>query len=351
MERNILIPLITFYSWNKQEITTFISRYLSRLLKQQASSTPEQPSVQSGEVEDVTVLNIKAEWIQQLQDILAQLEEMTLQTRAMEESADMQAADEERIRVGLYIVNRILDYKSLPSDAERTAAEKMVREITPYKGFQRKPVGQRSSLINGLLRDAKKSEYSECISTLHLAEPIAELQRLNALYESLAEQREAKEKIKKESVTARDLATSRLPKAQHPLRPRPHLPPRRSRRIPPTARRFSNSSCAAFPTAKIWKASARISCATSRPCRRMKSRRPSRTSSALACRLPKCSSSATCTRPSSTAVPMTNARRSLRPTAFPRAIPRRCSSARTTSWLPCSTRSTRPSPRVPAPPP
>ena len=206
MERNILIPLITFYSWNKQEITTFISRYLSRLLKQQASSTPEQPSVQSGEVEDVTVLNIKAEWIQQLQDILAQLEEMTLQTRAMEESADMQAADEERVRVGLYIVNRILDYKSLPSDAERTAAEKMVREITPYKGFQRKPVGQRSSLINGLLRDAKKSEYSECISTLHLAEPIAELQRLNALYESLAEQREAKEKIKKESVTARDLA-------------------------------------------------------------------------------------------------------------------------------------------------
>ena len=206
MERNILIPLITFYSWNNQEITTFISRYLSRLLKQQASSTPEQPSVQSGEVEDVTVLNIKAEWIQQLQDILAQLEEMTLQTRAMEESADMQAADEERVRVGLYIVNRILDYKSLPSDAERTAAEKMVREITPYKGFQRKPVGQRSSLINGLLRDAKKSEYSECISTLHLAEPIAELQRLNALYESLAEQREAKEKIKKESVTARDLA-------------------------------------------------------------------------------------------------------------------------------------------------
>ena len=206
MERNILIPLITFYSWNKQEITTFISRYLSRLLKQQASSTPEQPSVQSGEVEDVTVLNIKAEWIQQLQDILAQLEEMTLQTRAMEESSEMQAADEERVRVGTYIVNRILDYKSLPTEAERKAAEKMVREITPYKGFHRKPVGQRSSLINGLLRDAKKSEYSECISTLHLAEPIAELQRLNALYESLAEQREAKEKIKKESVTARDLA-------------------------------------------------------------------------------------------------------------------------------------------------
>ena len=36
MERNILIPLISFYSWNKQEITTFITRYLSRLLKHQA---------------------------------------------------------------------------------------------------------------------------------------------------------------------------------------------------------------------------------------------------------------------------------------------------------------------------
>ena len=206
MERNILIPLISFYSWNKQEITTFITRYLSRLLKHQAPSSPEYPDVQSAEVEDIEALHIRAEWIQQLQDILAQLEDNTLSSRSMPESAEMKAADEERIRVGQYIVNRILDYEALPTEAERTAAEKMVREITPYRGFYRKPVGQRSSLINGLLRDAKKSEYSECISTLHLAEPIAELQRLNALYESLAEQREAKEKIKKESVTARDLA-------------------------------------------------------------------------------------------------------------------------------------------------
>ena len=206
MERNILIPLISFYSWNKQEITTFITRYLSRLLKHQAPSSPEYPDVQSAEVEDIEALHIRAEWIQQLQDILAQLEDNTLSSRSMPESAEMKAADEERIRVGQYIVNRILEYEALPTEAERTAAEKMVREITPYRGFYRKPVGQRSSLINGLLRDAKKSEYSECISTLHLAEPIAELQRLNALYESLAEQREAKEKIKKESVTARDLA-------------------------------------------------------------------------------------------------------------------------------------------------
>ena len=206
MERNILIPIISFNLWNKQEITNFISRYLSRLSKQRPSSEPDQPSVQSDDIEDIAALNIKAEWIRRLQEILEQLEDMTLQTRAMAESAEMKATDEERIRVGQYIVNRILDYEALPTEAERTAAEKMVREITPYRGFYRKPVGQRSSLINGLLRDARKSEYSECISTLHLAEPIAELQRLNALYESLAEQREAKEKIKKESVTARDLA-------------------------------------------------------------------------------------------------------------------------------------------------
>ena len=206
MERNILIPLISFYSWNKQEITTFITRYLSRLLKHQTPSSPEYPDVQNAEVEDIEALHIRAEWIQQLQDILAQLEDNTLSSRSMPESAEMKAADEERIRVGQYIVNRILEYNSLPTAAEREAAELMVREITPYQGFYKKPVGQRSSLINGLVRDASKEEYSDSISKLHLTEALAELKRFNALYEALEEQRQAKEKIKKESVTSRDLA-------------------------------------------------------------------------------------------------------------------------------------------------
>lgn len=206
MERNILIPVISFGKWNKQEFTNFISRYLSRLSKHRSSSEPGQPSVQSEEVEDIEALHIKAEWIQKLQEILAQLEEMTLQPRAMAESAAMEDADDERVRLGLYIVNRILDYDALPTAAEREAAQKMVLEITPYKGFYKHPVGQRSVVINGLVHDASKSEYSESITTLHLDEALAELQRINALYESLAEQREAKEKIKKESVTARDLA-------------------------------------------------------------------------------------------------------------------------------------------------
>ncbi len=205
MERNIIIPLISFGKWNREEVATFLSRYLSRLFKQQSSSEPGQPSVQAEDIEDVEALNIKAEWIRQLQEILSQLEDKTLQTRAMAESAEMKTADEDRVRVAQYIITRILDYKLLPTEAERTAAEQMVREITPYRGFYRKPVGQRSSLINGLVHDANKTEYSENITTLHLTESLAELQRLNALYESLAEQREAKEKIKQETVTVADL--------------------------------------------------------------------------------------------------------------------------------------------------
>lgn len=205
MERNIIIPLVSFSKWNREEVSIFLSRYLSRLLKHQVSSSPELPSVQAEDVEDIEALHIKAEWIRQLQTILSQLEDMTLQTRAKAESAEMKTADEDRIRVAQYIITRILDYKLLPTEAERTAAELMVREITPYRGFYKKPVGQRSALIRGLVRDAGKTEYSESISTLHLAESISELQRLNALYESLAEQRESKEKIKQENITVADL--------------------------------------------------------------------------------------------------------------------------------------------------
>lgn len=171
MKRNIIIPLISFGKWNREEVATFLSRYLSRLFKQQSSSEPGQPSVQAEDIEDVEALNIKAEWIRQLQEILSQLEDKTLQTRAMAESAEMKTADEDRVRVAQYIITRILDYKLLPTEAERTAAEQMVREITPYRGFYKKPVGQRTSLINGLVHDANKTEYSENITTLHLRVP------------------------------------------------------------------------------------------------------------------------------------------------------------------------------------
>ena len=188
MERNILIPIISFNLWNKQEITNFISLYLSRLSKQRPSSEPDQPSVQSGDIEDIAALNIKAEWIQRLQEILEQLEDMTLQTRAMAESAEMKTTDEDRVRVAQYIITRILDYKLLPTEAERTAAEQMVREITPYRGFYKKPVGQRTSLINGLVHDANKTEYSENITTLHLTESEIEAQEQQREHDAGQEQ-------------------------------------------------------------------------------------------------------------------------------------------------------------------
>lgn len=207
MERNVLIPQISFRNWNKAEKVNFLLRYMSKLPSQGTEGDDGFPEIHSDEITDIESLNISAEQIRQLQEIVDKLRGLTLQTRASNETAQMQEIDTQRTTVGKYIVNRILKPEALPMEKEREAAEKMYVEILPYKNFHRLPVGQKSAIIDGLLVDTAKSEYAESISTLALTEPIAELQRLNEEYEKLESQRSSKKNIKSETVTAAELSS------------------------------------------------------------------------------------------------------------------------------------------------
>ncbi len=207
MERNVLIPQISFRNWNKAEKVNFLLRYMSKLPSQGTEGDNGFPEIHSDEITDIESLNISAEQIRQLQEIVDKLRGLTLQTRASNETAQMQEIDTQRTTVGKYIVNRILKPEALPMEKEREAAEKMYVEILPYKNFHRLPVGQKSAIIDGLLVDTAKSEYAESISTLALTEPIAELQRLNEEYEKLESQRSSKKNIKSETVTAAELSS------------------------------------------------------------------------------------------------------------------------------------------------
>ena len=207
MERNVLIPQISFRNWNKAEKVNFLLRYMSKLPSQRTEGDDGFPEIHSDEITDIESLNISAEQIRQLQEIVDKLRGLTLQTRASNETAQMQEIDTQRTTVGKYIVNRILKPEALPMEKEREAAEKMYVEILPYKNFHRLPVGQKSAIIDGLLVDTAKSEYAESISTLALTEPIAELQRLNEEYEKLESQRSSKKNIKSETVTAAELSS------------------------------------------------------------------------------------------------------------------------------------------------
>lgn len=202
MERNILIPQISFGRWNKAEKTTFIDRYVNILLKLEETSDPGQPSIQSTEVSGIESLHISAEQVEQLQELRDKLLGLNRQTSASRETSELSKADKKRVQIGKYIVNRILDVEELPMDDEIAAAEKMYVEILPYKNFQRIPVGQKSSVIKGLLVDLEKPEFTECIETLALAEPISELKLWNAKYEELEAQRTSKKTIKAETETA-----------------------------------------------------------------------------------------------------------------------------------------------------
>ncbi len=202
-----LIPEIYIGGFNKAEKVDLIERYIGNIPKKTSGSEePGGPAVQSADVYNLEVLNIKEEQLLRLQEILADMQDLTMQTRASNQTQELQSADKERTRIAQYIVNRICNYKLLPLAAERNAALAMATEISPYIGIYRLPMGQKSAVINGLLTDARKSEYSAHVKTLNLEESLNQLEQMNNRYRELQTQRASQRDIKQERQTIKDLA-------------------------------------------------------------------------------------------------------------------------------------------------
>lgn len=188
-----LIESFVFSKLNKAEILSLLKRFMA-LMPAAGTDSPEEISVLSDE--GVPALNITAQQVTRMNEIIAAMEELTMQSRSTAETPEMQAVESDRDTTGNYIVRRILNPDQLPLAAERDAARVMEPFFRGYAGLADLPVEQETVVVNGLLADLAKPEYAEQVATLGLTAAIAELKRLNDKYVELSAARD-KERSKR----------------------------------------------------------------------------------------------------------------------------------------------------------
>lgn len=175
-------------------VITLIVNLLAKIAEGELEEPVEEdrPQVQMVDFNDgVEVLHVSAELVGKLRAVYALLRSATLQSNASNLSPEMANIDSERCRAANFFVRKILDYKKNPFEEERKAALKMNAEIKPYKNFYRRPIDERTEVINGLLEDARKTEYSAYITTMGLESCLLEIEKWNNQYAKLEQQRNA----------------------------------------------------------------------------------------------------------------------------------------------------------------
>lgn len=151
--------------------------------------SPGTVSLRSIEEEGVPALNISADQVKRMKELIALATELTDQTPAAEETPEMQDVEKRRGSTGNFILNMILNPDVLP-DSYRDAARAMEPFFRSYKGFADLPHTEETQKVNGMLQDLAKPQFAEHVTTLGLTVPIADLKRLNDRYAELTHLRD-----------------------------------------------------------------------------------------------------------------------------------------------------------------
>lgn len=196
-----LIEDISIHNLNKAEKATLAQRYKGLVERGTTTSGEEGPSVQSVE-EGYQKLNIPKELWERFCNVEEAVSDMTMQSKASQETPEMQEIVAKREKLVQTCVRRVLDSEDVPIEAEQDAAKQLKIVVTPYKKIYGKTTTEQISIVNGFLKDIKKPEYAESVTTLHLDEYIAEIERLNNQYNTLLSQRSTRQAEKPEEMTA-----------------------------------------------------------------------------------------------------------------------------------------------------
>ncbi len=190
-----LITPTSIGNYNKAERLNLLKRFMALMPgTAQEGGTDEDDDQGASPLSEadggVPALNISAEQVEQMNGLIDQMGELTLQATSSAETPEMQQLEADRDVAANYILRRISDYDRLPLAAEREAARRLEPVVRPYAGIASLPVGQETEVIRGLAADLAKPDYADDVATLGLAPYIAEMQRLNEAYARLTAQRD-----------------------------------------------------------------------------------------------------------------------------------------------------------------
>ena len=196
----LLIETCSMWKLNKTEKLNLLRRFMDLLPADgDGSETPEGISVLSET--GVPALHITAQQVSRMEEIIDAMADLDMHSSAAVETPEMQQVEADRDTTANYIVNRVIDYKKLPTTAERAAGQQLEPAIKLYKGIANLPVAQETEKIDGMLIDLDKAENAEPVATLQLAGAIDELRRLNDRYKELTKSRDAARGARSQTTT------------------------------------------------------------------------------------------------------------------------------------------------------
>ena len=196
----VLIESSSMRNLNKTEKLNLLRRFMDLLPADgDGSETPEGISVLSET--GVPALHITAQQVSRMEEIIDAMADLDMHSSAAVETPEMQQVEADRDTTANYIVNRVIDYKKLPTAAERAAGQQLEPAIKLYKGIANLPVAQETEKIDGVLIDLDKAENAEPVATLQLAGAIDELRRLNDRYKELTKSRDAARGARSQTTT------------------------------------------------------------------------------------------------------------------------------------------------------
>lgn len=193
MRKTILhVKEIMLSRLNKAEFLGFLTRVMNLLVKirdaQSSGGDSGYPEVQS-ETGDVAELYIDEELLTELQSCLDQLTEMTRETRSNLLTEELAQLDRDRDAILSYIFNTLEKASKLPLATQREAGRILHNALKVYSDIIRLPQTQETVEIRGMLLDLAKETLAPHVETMGLAPYIAELKRINDLFEDKSQTR------------------------------------------------------------------------------------------------------------------------------------------------------------------
>lgn len=194
---------------NNAEYANFIDRFLALLPLADKPDDPENPDVLSLQsdtpAQGAPSLAIPAETVEQERALLEKLTDLNRETRSSAQTEQIAEAERGRDEVATFIIKHISGSSTLPLQAQKEAGKLMYNTIKVYEGIAKLPVSQETAAIKGMLVDLRKPEFAEAVATLGLQPYMAELERLNSLYEQLVSVRSAERSVKSTDAVSKEV--------------------------------------------------------------------------------------------------------------------------------------------------
>lgn len=179
------------------EFYNYMTRTRRLIPLDQQDDDSDFPEVQGLDVKaavGASAIGLSPEFVAEFDDYLAQLLEMTRESRAATETVSLGVLDAERDKGAQYLLDKVQSAMKSPVAAEREAATLLWTVLKTYSGITRETVNEETALIDGMLLDMRKPQFSATITTLGLEAGMNELESLNNQYATLVAERDDKQK-------------------------------------------------------------------------------------------------------------------------------------------------------------